>query len=80
MPKETLESALDRHHTKAHKKPQADRHKPRRMVGVPERICAVLDQMGAEREASLAEMVKNACLFFLEQNNRWPPGKAPGKS
>lgn len=49
------------------------------MVGVPERICEVLDQMGAEREASLAEMVKNACLFFLEHHNRWPPPPLPGK-
>jgi hypothetical protein len=55
------------------KKPRADRHKPRRMVGVPERICVVLEEIGKEREASLAEMVKNACLHFLESQSRWPP-------
>lgn len=55
------------------KQPPKDQHKPRRMVGVPERIAAVLDEMGKEREASLTEMVKYACLHFLEVNNRWPP-------
>lgn len=58
-------------------KSTGDRHKPRRMVGVPERIAAELERMAAEREASLAEMVKNACLFFLEHNNRWPPPAKP---
>ena len=64
------------------KKPSADRHKPRRMVGVPERICVALEEIGREREASLAEMVKNACLHFLESQNRWPPpaGRRPAKS
>lgn len=55
------------------KKPASDRHKPRRMVGVPERVCAALEQMGKDREASLAEMVKVACIEYLERNNRWPP-------
>lgn len=55
------------------KKPAADRHKPRRMVGVPERVCAALETMGDDREASLAEMVKIACIEYLEKNNRWPP-------
>lgn len=65
----------------AAKTPKSDRHKPRRMVGVPERVCAALEAMGKEREATLAEMVKNACIHFLEANNRWPPpGKAPPKS
>jgi hypothetical protein len=59
------------------KTPKNDRHKPRRMVGVPERVCVALEAMGREREASLAEMVKNACLFYLEQNGRWPPSRKP---
>lgn len=54
-------------------KSTGDRHKPRRMVGVPERVCAALERMGKTREATLAEMVKNACIFFLEHNNQWPP-------
>lgn len=57
-----------------------DRHKPRRMVGVPERVCTALEEEGQTREASLAEMVKVACIFFLESKGRWPPpppGKAP---
>jgi hypothetical protein len=55
------------------KKPAKDRHKPRRMVGVPERVCAALERMGADRESSLAEMVKTACIEYLEKNGRWPP-------
>lgn len=66
-------------HPMSSKKPGRDRHKPRRMVGVPERVCAALEQVGREREASLAEMVKNACIHFLESLNRWPPNK-PGRA
>ena len=61
----------------ATKNTSGDRHKPRRMVGVPERICAALERMGERKEASLAEMVKNACLFFLEHHNEWPPPDKP---
>lgn len=64
------------------KKPHGDRHKPRRMVGIPERVAAALEEVAKEREASLAEIVKYACLFFLEDLKRWPPtaGKSPPKS
>lgn len=64
----------------AKKKTPKDRHKPRRMVGVPERICQVFEQMAAESEATLSEMVKNACLFFLESKGRWPPPSSPPPS
>ena len=58
--------------------PPEDRHKPRRLVGVPERVCAALEAMGGDREATLTEMVKVACIYFLEQHGRWPPTPKPG--
>ncbi len=59
-------------------KQPADRHKPRRLVGIPERICAALERMGEERETSLTEMVKAACIHFLTEQGRWPP-KPPAR-
>lgn len=61
------------------KKPGSDRHKPRKLVGIPLRVCAALKSMGEQREASLAEMVKVACIEYLERNNRWPPRPAGDK-
>lgn len=58
------------------KKPAADRHKPRRMVGVPERICAAFESLTEQRQASLSELVKIACLDWLERQGAWPPKKS----
>lgn len=59
------------------KKPTTgDRHKPRRLVGVSERICLALEEMGREREAKLTEMVRVGLIYYLEQNGRWPPKSA----
>jgi hypothetical protein len=56
------------------KKPSTgDRHKPRRLVGIPERICLVLEAMGESRETSLTEMVKAALIDYLERQGQWPP-------
>ena len=55
------------------KKASQDRHKPRRMVGLSERICAQFDKMAKDREASLAEMVKVACIDYLTRAGLWPP-------
>ncbi len=55
----------------------ADRHKPRRMVGVSERMCQALEKMGKTREASLSEMVRYAVMFYLEQHGHWPPPEKP---
>lgn len=61
-------------------KPTAgDRHKPRKMVGVPTRIATVLEELGAERETNLTEMVKVACIHYLESLGKWPPPAKPGK-
>ena len=50
-----------------------DRHKPRRMVSIPERVALALADVGRDREASLSETVKVACIAYLESLNRWPP-------
>lgn len=55
----------------------SERHKPRRMVGVPERVCVALKKMGDAREADLTEMVKLACIFFLEKHGAWEPLPQP---
>jgi hypothetical protein len=55
------------------KKPPKDRHKPRRMTSVPERVALALEAIGESQEAKLAEMVKRACIEFLEKRNAWPP-------
>jgi hypothetical protein len=57
------------------KQPPGDRHKPRRLVGVSERICLALEELGAIREAKLTEMVRIACIEYLEKHNSWPPKK-----
>lgn len=55
------------------KPPKSDRHKPRRMVGVPDRICQVLELLGREEEAPLSEMVKRACIEYARTRGKWPP-------
>lgn len=52
---------------------ESDRHKPRRLVGISERICAALEAMGKERESNVTEMVKVGLIYFLEKHDRWPP-------
>ena len=59
------------------KKTTGDRHKPRRLIGIPTRVCAALEEFGKVKEASLSEMVKVACIFFLEHHNRWPVAGNP---
>lgn len=51
----------------------SDRHKPRRLVAVPERVAAALLRIGERHEAGLTEMVKRACIEFLEKHSEWPP-------
>lgn len=59
----------------AKKKPSGDRHKPRRMVGIPERVCETLERLARDREASLSEMVKNILVDHLTKLGEWPPHK-----
>ena len=50
-----------------------DRHKPRRLVGISERICKQFDKLALDREAKLTELVKNACIDYLTRAGLWPP-------
>jgi hypothetical protein len=52
---------------------RGDRHKPRRMIGLPERLAVQLDKL-AERNASrMTQEVIRAVREYLERNNLWPP-------
>lgn len=55
------------------KKVSTDRHKPRKLVGISARICHVLEELGKDREATLTEMVKVACIEYLSRLGVWPP-------
>jgi hypothetical protein len=56
-----------------------DRHKPSRMVRVPEALAQALEGMALEQFNSLAEQVKIAVREYLEKHGRLPkPGKKPG--
>lgn len=58
-----------------------DRHKPRRMVGIPEALAAALEAMATEQFNTLAEQVKIAVREYLEKHDRLPkpkPDKKPG--
>ena len=62
-------------------KKQADRHKPSRMVRIPEVIARALEQIGEEQFNSLTEQVKVACREYLEKHGRLPrPSKPAHKS
>lgn len=52
-----------------------DRHKPSRMVRVPEALASALEQLAREQFNSLAEQVKDAVREYLEKRGRLPkPG------
>lgn len=59
--------------TMSKKKPKGGKHKPRRMVGLPRRIAEPLEEVADARETNVTELVKLACIEFLERLNRWPP-------
>lgn len=56
-------------------KPSADRHKPRRMVGIPERLAVALEKAGEARLMNLTDVVREACLDYLTKLGAWPPPK-----
>lgn len=58
---------------KKKRKPESDRHKPRRLVGIPESICLILEELGKAREANLTEMVRVGLIDYLERKGKWPP-------
>jgi hypothetical protein len=57
-----------------------DKHKPNRMVRIPEAMALALEQMAAEQFNSLTEQVKIAVREYLERHQRMPkPGHAAHK-
>lgn len=50
-----------------------DRHKPRRLVGLTPRIAAALEELAESRDTNLTEVVKTACIAYLESLGKWPP-------
>lgn len=56
-------------------KQTGDRHKPRRMVGIPEVLAVALEQLAAEEFNTLSEQVKVACREYLERRDRLPKPK-----
>lgn len=60
-------------------KKTTDRHKPRRIVGIPDAIAAELEKLAEEQFNTLSEQVKIACREYLSRLDRLPkPGKKPG--
>jgi len=49
-----------------------DKHKPSRMVRIPEAMAVALETMADEQFNSLTEQVKVAVREYLERNNRLP--------
>lgn len=57
------------------KKPTGGKHKPRRMVGLPEYVAALMDELAAENAMKLTEYVKSVCVEHLKAKGKWkPPG------
>lgn len=56
----------------AKEKKKTDRHKPRRIVGIPEPIAKALCEIAEEEFNNLAEQVKIACREYLERKGRLP--------
>jgi hypothetical protein len=60
------------------KKPRPDdRHKPSRMVRIPEAMAAALEEVAAEQFNTLTEQVKVGLREYLERMGRLP--KPPGR-
>lgn len=56
----------------AKEKKKIDRHKPRRIVGIPEPLANALEGIAEEEFNNLAEQVKIACREYLERKGRLP--------
>jgi len=59
----------------APKKKPTDRHKPNRLVRVPERVAAAVEAIGLEDEIKLTQMVKMILIEYLKERGKWPPLK-----
>lgn len=56
----------------AKKKKEEDRHKPSRMVRIPERMALALEELAETRENTLTDEVRTAVREYLERNDLWP--------
>lgn len=54
------------------KKDVADRHKPRRMVGIPTRVAAILQKQAELRLTRLSDEVKRILIEHLQREGLWP--------
>lgn len=50
-----------------------DRHKPSRMVRIPERMAVQLEKLAESRENTISDEVRTAVREFLERAGMWPP-------
>jgi hypothetical protein len=57
---------------KRKQQPDKQPQKPRKLVGIPPRIAAAMEEIAESRETTLTEMVKAACIDFLVKFDRWP--------
>lgn len=46
--------------------------KPRRVIGVPEKLCAQLDVLATRHASDITEEVRTAVREYLERHNLWP--------
>lgn len=61
------------------KKKAGDRHKPRRMVGIPEVMAVALEELAAEEFNKLSDQVKAAVREYLERRGRLPKPPKVGR-
>lgn len=54
------------------KKPTGGKHKPRRMVGIPEQLAVALERVGESSLSNVTDVVKAACIEYLEKRGMWP--------
>lgn len=60
-------------------KPKADRHKTRTLIGIPERLILVIDQLVADRLTDRTTEVVRLVREGLESLGMWPPKPDKGK-
>lgn len=54
-------------------KPSSDRHKPSRMVRIPNAMAAALERIAEEQFNTLTEQVKTAVRLYLHGLGKLPP-------
>lgn len=57
----------------------ADRHKPTRMVRIPEVLAEQLDSLAKRKVTNVTQEVIRAVREMLERESLWPPPEPPAK-